>query len=249
MYLYSGSPGSGKCVSRLGVGSRWTWCTLWWHSSTIELQAKGKLDQTHTPLGPARTAETGNPAFGCEMTDYNLEQSAAHWYVGTSPEGLTSTSLGSSAHEQFTSVQFITNSSWTASKSNAWLSTGAYVDLSFYSSLQDYGYLLEFLFFLLPCQFSPSTIGCYTEHPNLISFACINDPEAVAYTFNFAFPQKKERQKQMRSPWPYLTKPWWQKAKFWGELSFALNGKQTNMFTASDLEWAFEASTVSVCWS
>lgn len=41
----------------------------------------------------------------------------------------TSTGSGSSAHKWFTSVQFITNSSWTASKSNAWLSTGACVDL------------------------------------------------------------------------------------------------------------------------
>lgn len=48
---------------------------------------KGSWTRLHTPIRLARAAETGNPAFGCEMTDYNLEQSAAHRRVGTSPEG------------------------------------------------------------------------------------------------------------------------------------------------------------------
>lgn len=42
-------------------------------------QAKGKLEQTHTPSCLACSAETGNPPFDCEMKEQNREQSPVVW--------------------------------------------------------------------------------------------------------------------------------------------------------------------------
>lgn len=146
VFMQLGHWAARKCVSRLDVGSRWTWCTLWWHSSTI-----GKPEQTRTPLCLACTAETGNPAFGCEMTDYILEQSADMWGLHLRV-ALRSTGLGSSAHEQFTWVQFMNNSFWIASKSNAFNDSLQVLTLIFnffYQIPQDCAFLLLFFFFFL----------------------------------------------------------------------------------------------------
>lgn len=49
-------------------------------------QAKGKLEQTHTPSCLARSAETGNPPFDCEMKEQNREQSLGPRRVVPAPE-------------------------------------------------------------------------------------------------------------------------------------------------------------------
>lgn len=47
---------------------------LFTHSS-MGFEAKGKLEQTQTPCCLACSAETGNPAFDCEMKEQYREQS------------------------------------------------------------------------------------------------------------------------------------------------------------------------------
>lgn len=131
-------------------------------------QKEGSWAQTHTALGLASTADTGYPAFGCEMTDYKWEQSQM---CVTSP-ALT---------VQFSSVP-------TQLKSEPPLNLMRESPLvlvlifNFHQSLQDYGYLF----------FSSSmpviTITCCTWLPNSTCFA-----KRLWLTFNLAFPQKKER--------------------------------------------------------
>lgn len=160
----------------------------WWYSSTTGHKVKGKLEQTHTPSCLACSAETGNPAFGCEMTDYNLEQSTVLQCVATVPE-VCHGSIGSGrkAHEHKHS-----HFNWLCLFKTLMHDPheASVLIFNFYLSLQDFAFLSVFYFStgqissFLPLPISQSIPQFYPVF--------INESEVMADTLNVAIPLKKK---------------------------------------------------------